>query len=153
MPATYSFPSIAPLQGYGHYRAPESGAKRFGHLFASADRLAPDVTRALASDDDSPQTVSKPSDPNIRYIRARFDVWFAGSLSGPETCRLLERHHARVVGGFRDAEADVYTIGIPDPGVDWTAWEVFSTRLQAEPGLLHVYGIAYGGTFQAREPG
>src|SRR3954469_16538346 len=52
---------------------------------------------------DSSQTVAKPSDASIRYVRARFDVWFADSLSGPDACRLLERYHARVLAGVRGA--------------------------------------------------
>jgi hypothetical protein len=102
---------------------------------------------------DSSETVTKPSDPTIRYIRTRFDVWFADSLSGPAACRLLERHHARVLAGVRDASgAGAYTIAVPDPGADWPAWEALVARLSEEPGFRHVYGIAYGGKFQTREP-
>jgi hypothetical protein len=89
----------------------------------------------------------------MRYIRTRFDVWFADSLSGPSACRLLERYHARVLEGFRDAkEAGVYTIAVTDPGAHWAAWEALLDRMSREPGFRHVYGIAYGGILQVRDP-
>lgn len=103
---------------------------------------------------DSSETVANPSDRNSKYYRSRFAIWFSDSLSGPEACRLLERHKARITAGVRGAlGAASYTIAVPDPGADWSAWQALLARLSAEPGFQHAYGIRYGGKFRVPPEG
>jgi hypothetical protein len=142
----------------GCSKSPGASTRPAQAALDSCDRVAADWRPPLPSQwseqIDSSDTVVKPSEPAIRYIRNRFDVWFADSLSGPEACRVLKRHKATVVGSAKDASgAGIYTIAVPDPGTNWNAWETLLERLRAEPGFRHVYGISYGGQLRIEPEG
>jgi hypothetical protein len=110
------------------------------------DRWRPAVRDWQNDPIDSTQTIVDPAHPSGRYIRARFQVEIAPGLAGPDACRLLARHHARVMGGYQNVSGSAsYVIAVPDPGMSWPTWTALEESLRKDPDFTSVLKLLYGG--------